>query len=67
MRCVKIVERPSETYVFAAIDQATGEVSLQLTDRAALVALCRRLGWSIQDDSVPASAPHGIDLLQRIR
>jgi hypothetical protein len=53
MRCVRIVDRPNETYRFAAVDQATGEVPLQLADRAALVALCERLGWTIQDDSQP--------------
>jgi hypothetical protein len=66
MRCVKIIERPNETYPFAAIDQATGEVPLQLADRAALVALCGRLGWTIQDDSQPADVPRGADLPQPI-
>jgi hypothetical protein len=65
MRCVKIVERPNETYPFAAIDQATGEVPLRLTDRAALVALCGRLGWAVQNDSQPAGTPRSADLLQR--
>ena len=60
MRRVKIVERPNETYPFAAIDQATGEVPLQLADRAALVAICGRLGWTIQD----GSEPNGIALAE---
>jgi hypothetical protein len=32
MRRVKIIERPNETYTFAAIDQQTGEIPLQLTE-----------------------------------
>jgi hypothetical protein len=45
MRRVRIIERAGETYTYAALDQETGEVPLQLADRAALVALCERLGW----------------------
>ena len=67
MRCVKIVERPNETYPFAAIDQSTGEIPLQLTDRAALVALCGRLGWTIQDDSQRAGTLRAVDLPQPVR
>jgi hypothetical protein len=66
MRCVKILERPNETYPFAAVDQTTGEVPLQLADRTALVALCGRLGWAIQDDSQPAEVSRGADLPQHI-
>jgi hypothetical protein len=65
MRCVKILERPNEIYPFA-VDQTTGEVPLQLADRTALVALCGRLGWAIQDDSQPADISRGADLFQRI-
>jgi hypothetical protein len=66
MRRVKIIERPNETYLFAAIDQATGEVPLQLADRAALVAICGRLGWTIQDDSQPNGIPRAADSSQPI-
>jgi hypothetical protein len=62
MRCVKIVEHPNETYSFAAIDQATGEVPLRLADRTALVVLCGRLGWAIHDDTQAASLRHSADL-----
>jgi hypothetical protein len=51
MRFVKIIERPNETYGFAAIDLDTGEVPLRLSDRDALVALCRRLDWAVQGES----------------
>jgi hypothetical protein len=57
MRCVKIVESPNKTYGFAAIDQQTGEVPLRLPDRTALLALCTRLGWAVQDDSQSAGVP----------
>jgi hypothetical protein len=50
MRRIKIIERPSETYSYAAVDRDTGEVPLQLADRAALVALCERLGWAVQEE-----------------
>lgn len=50
MRRVRIIERTGETYIYAAVDRDTGEVPLQLTDRAALVALCGRLGWAIHDE-----------------
>jgi hypothetical protein len=39
MRRVRITERAGETYTYAAVDRETGEVPLQLADRAALVAL----------------------------
>jgi hypothetical protein len=44
MRRVQIVEKPNETYSYAAVDQQTGEVLLRLRDRHALVALCERWG-----------------------
>jgi hypothetical protein len=50
MRHVKIIERPNETYPFAAIDQQTGEIPLRLTERGDLVALCDRLGWVVRED-----------------
>ena len=49
MRRVRIIERAGEIYSYAAVDRETGEVPLQLADRAALVALCERLGWAIQE------------------
>jgi len=66
MRHVKIVERPNETYPFAAIDQQTGEIPLRLTERGDLVALCDRLGWVVQEDSQSAGAARAADLPQRI-
>jgi hypothetical protein len=66
MRRVKIIERPNETYTFAAIDQQTGEIPLQLTERGDLVALCDRLGWVVQEDSQSAGAARAADLPQRI-
>jgi hypothetical protein len=66
MRHVKIIERPNETYPFAAIDQQTGEIPLRLTERGDLVALCDRLGWVVQEDSQPAGALRSADLSQRI-
>jgi hypothetical protein len=66
MRHVKIIERPNETYPFAAIDQQTGEIPLRLAERGDLVALCDRLGWVVQEDSQPAGAPRSADLSQRI-
>jgi hypothetical protein len=66
MRCVKIIKRPNETYPFAALDQATGEIPPQLADRADLVALCGRLGWTIQDDSQRAGITRAADLPQPI-
>lgn len=50
MRRVRIIERAGETYTYAAVDRETGEVPLQLADRAALVALCERLGWVIHEE-----------------
>ena len=50
MRCVRIIERPGETYTYAAVDRETGEVPLQLADRAALVALCERLEWAVHEE-----------------
>ena len=50
MRRVRIVERPGETYTYAAVDRETGEVPLQLADRAALIALCERLGWAVHEE-----------------
>ena len=43
MRRVKIIERPRETYSYAAVDQQTGEIPLRLSERADLVALV--VGW----------------------
>ena len=54
MRCVKIVEKLGETYSYAAVDQRTGETPLRLSDRFALIALCQRLGWTIQAAAVDA-------------
>ena len=51
MRRVRIVERPGETYTYAAVDRETGEVPLQLADRAALIALCERLGWAVHEET----------------
>jgi hypothetical protein len=50
MRRVRIIERAGEIYTYAAVDRETGEVPLQLADRAALVALCERLGWVIHEE-----------------
>jgi hypothetical protein len=49
MRRVRIVEKLNETYSYAAVDQQTGEVPLRLSDRHALVALCQRLGWAVEE------------------
>jgi len=54
MRRVQIVEKPNETYSYAAVDQQTGEVPLRLSDRHALVALCQRLGWAVEEKSKSA-------------
>jgi hypothetical protein len=51
MRRVQIVEKPNETYSYAALDQQTGEVLLRLSDRHALAALCQRLGWAVEEKS----------------
>jgi hypothetical protein len=51
MRRVKIIERAGEIYPYAAVDQQTGEVPLRLSDRAALVALCHRLGWAVDEET----------------
>ena len=64
MRRIKIIERPGETYSYAAVDRQTGEIPLRLTERAALVALCHRLGWAV-DEELPAKEPRSADLLQR--
>lgn len=56
MRRVKIIERPRETYSYAAVDQQTGEIPLRLSERADLVALCRRLGWVV-DGTCPQTNP----------
>jgi hypothetical protein len=65
MRRVKIVERPSETYPYAAVDQKTGEIPLRLPDRATLIALCGRLGWTVHEESTRAGKD-AADLQQRI-
>jgi hypothetical protein len=54
MRHISIVERLGDIYSFAAVDQATGEIPLKLPDRATLVALCVRLGWTVDDDAKSA-------------
>ena len=58
----RAIKNPHETYSFAAIDQVTGEVPLRLADRTALVVLCGRLGWAIQDDTQAASLRQSADL-----
>ena len=65
MRRVRIIERPGEIYLYAALDQQTGEIPLRLSERAALVALCRRLGWAVDEDS-PANKSRSADLRQRL-
>jgi hypothetical protein len=47
MRKVKIVPRPSRSHPHAAVDLETGSVLLKHQDDYALIALCRRLGWTI--------------------
>jgi hypothetical protein len=72
MRRVQIVEKPNETYSYIAVDQQTGEVPLRLSDRHALVALCQRLGWAVEEnphgkqgrDSEPVNATGHIDAKQ---
>ena len=54
MRRVLIVEKPNETFSYAAVDQQTGEVLLRLSDRHALVALCQRLEWAVEEKSESA-------------
>ena len=48
----------NETYSYAAVDQQTGEVPLRLSDRHALVALCQRLGWAVEEKSKLARETH---------
>lgn len=50
MRHVNIVERPGEPYSFAAVNRQTGDILLRLSDRDALLGLCRRLGWTVHDE-----------------
>ncbi len=61
MRLVKIVTRAAEVYRYAAVDQATGDIPLQLSDRDALVALCQRLGWTIQAEKPWGETPPVVD------
>ena len=49
MRCVKIVQQPNKAYPYAAVDQQTGGVVLRHHDEVALIALCRRLEWNMDD------------------
>jgi hypothetical protein len=49
MRCVKIVQQPNKTYPYAAVDQQTGGVVLRHHDEVALIGLCRRLEWNVDD------------------
>jgi hypothetical protein len=65
MRRVQIVEKLNETYSYAAVDQQTGEVPLRLSDRHALVALCHRLGWAIEEKSRSTRKTKPADLRQR--
>ena len=46
MRNVQIVDCPDGNYRYAAIDRQTGDFLLRLSDRAALLALCKRLDWA---------------------
>jgi hypothetical protein len=64
MRRTKIIEIPSETYSYAAVDRQTGEIPLRLPERAALVELCHRLGWAVDGES-PVNEPRSVDLVQR--
>ena len=51
MRYVTLIESPGEiTYPFVAVDRQTGDTLLRLADRAALLALCHRLGWTVHQD-----------------
>src|SRR6478609_9353019 len=65
MRRVQIVEKLNEAYSYAAVDQQTGEVPLRLSDRHALVALCQRLGWAVEEKSKSARERRPADLRQR--
>jgi hypothetical protein len=69
MRVIRIIERPNETYAFAAVDQQTGEVPLRLADRDALVALCRRLGWTVHGEREKSSGevPAGVEVRRKQR
>jgi hypothetical protein len=49
MRCVKIVQQRNKTYPYAAVDQETGGVVLRHHDQVALIALCHRLEWKMDD------------------
>jgi hypothetical protein len=60
MRRVTIVKKPNEiTYCYVAVDQDTGEVPLRLTDRDELIALCYRLGWTVQAPPADYAAARG--------
>ena len=59
MRHVKIVERANETYTFGATDTGTGAILLQLSDRDELIALCHRLGWTVQGESADETSQAG--------
>ena len=53
MRNVQIVDCPDGNYRYAAIDRQTGDFLLRLSDRAALLALCKRLDWVLHEQSKP--------------
>jgi hypothetical protein len=59
MRHVKIVQQLEKTYPCAAIDQQTGGVVLRRHDVVALIALCRRLGWNMDDAERAKSVADG--------
>jgi hypothetical protein len=61
MRCIKIITRANAVYRYAAVDQQTGDIPLQLSDRPALVALCQRLGWTIQGEKSSVENSAGVD------
>jgi len=46
-RPVRIVEQPNQQYAYSAVDISTGKILLRHWRRDALIALCRRLGWTL--------------------
>jgi hypothetical protein len=60
MRHVKVITRTGEgSYRYAAVDCQTGDVLLQLSEAAALLALCQRLEWEVEQAAASSRQPKG--------
>jgi len=63
MRRVEIVEEPSQTYKWIAIDRGTRQSLLRLADLHQLRDVCHRLGWAVVDVKRASQSEFGLRVL----